>query len=224
MIGCERIGIINDMLGQYESALNWYQKSLALARTLAYRKQELTVLINMGESYRLQGKYLLAEQNYRQALALAQEFDHQDVQSTAIQNLGLVALARGDFHEAVVQLGQALVMHRAQGRQNPEAEVLCDLGRARAGLGDFQVAMELYRASLQLCHKLPYPDYTWRTCFAMARCQQAMGETAAARASIQSAITIIEQLRAQLPANTNLALFMQDKAAVYQLMEELVGT
>ncbi|MEW6730108.1 MAG: protein kinase [Acidobacteriota bacterium] len=221
LIACERVGIINDIMGQCEAALGWYQQGLAIARALACRKQELTLLLNIGENYRLQGKFDQAEQNCRQALALAQELDNRDVQGTAIQNLGLVALDRNDYQEAAAQLGQALAMHRAQGRQNPEAEVLCDLGRARAGLGDYQDALDLYRASLTLCQRIPYPDYEWRAFYGIAKSQLELGESTAAIESLRAASSVIDHLRAQLPAGTDLNLFMRDKKPVYDLLATL---
>src|SRR5262249_36767556 len=138
-----------------------------------------------------------------------------------IQNLGLVALDRGDYQEAATMLGQSLVMHRTQGRQNTEAEVLCDLGRVRYCLDDYQDALDLYQTSLNICKKIPYPEYEWRSLFGIARCLLKMEEQPRAIETLRAAVAVIDQLRAQLPSNTELDLFMRDKLAVYDLLESL---
>ena len=141
-----------------------------------------------------------------------------------MQNLGLVAIGRGKFAEAIELLERSLELFRLQNRQNLEAEVYWALGRAKEGLGDRDAALLNYEKALSLCQKLSYLDFEWRALWGRGNILAATDRREEAREALTGAISVIEQLRKQLPEGANLKAFQDDKQPVYDLMAELQET
>lgn len=221
MLAWERLGIICGTLGEMDRAIYYFENGLELARTIGYRVQQSRLLANLGEVYRLTGDLNRAEDYYRQALSITRQMEQQDIESNCLQNLGHVAVARGDYREAIELLDEALEMLRRQNRRTYEPEVYCSLGAAYEGLADPERAIECYSRALDLSRELALAEFEWKALYGIALVMEKTGNIDAALKSVNEALEVIERMRSQLPAGSNLKSFEDEKEPVYELDRRL---
>ena len=84
------LGVANDVMGNYDSALVWYEKALELARRKNDIISEAAVLNNIGLSNYNKGEVSLATEKYIQALEILEKLDQPVRLASVLNNLGLV--------------------------------------------------------------------------------------------------------------------------------------
>lgn len=120
------IGLLAHQVGRHELAIEWIQRALRRGGP------HPVMLNNLGEAYRLAGKWEDAATCYLRALELTPELP------ALHNNLGLTRLAQGDFQSALLSFDEAI-------RLNPDyAKAHRNRGRALQELGRMTEAMACY--------------------------------------------------------------------------------
>lgn len=133
-----RLGDINYSRKIQQGCLSHFQE-------IGYENGLAWSLWEMGETYRVEGKYLEARQWYRQSRNLYQDrrdlfLDHR--------GKGDIALAEGDFEEAQEQFEECLVFAREGYRFWNVAYAMIGQGRAAVGLGEYESARRFFHSAL----------------------------------------------------------------------------
>ncbi|AFZ20937.1 CHAT domain-containing protein [Allocoleopsis franciscana] len=106
-----KIALTYTYLGEYELALESYQKALVADDELRFLEDEWVILINMGELYQKLGQYELALKSYQEALELAKT-PQADLDSSGNIGLEVRSLnAIGAIHYRLGQYELALDFH-----------------------------------------------------------------------------------------------------------------
>lgn len=106
-----KIAFTYTYLGEYELALESYQKALVADDELRFLEDEWVILINMGELYQKLGQYELALKSYQEALELAKtpQADLDSSRNTKLEVRSLNAI--GAIHYRLGQYELALDFH-----------------------------------------------------------------------------------------------------------------
>ena len=117
-----------DRPGDAASAVEHWNRALAIFRVLDDRAGQAQTLRNLAQSATLKGRYDVAERTGRQALELARGLDRPHVAALCLWELGVMYhKQRERWPEAVDVLSEALDLVRAHGLDYLESDVVAEL-------------------------------------------------------------------------------------------------
>ncbi|GIH16813.1 AfsR/SARP family transcriptional regulator [Rugosimonospora africana] len=137
-------------LGRYGSAIEHYERALALFRELGDQAGEARALNNLGAVLLQLGEYEPAALRLRDSLELFRRLGHVARQGTALTNLGVIEAALGRSERGAEYHREALALHRRTGNPTGEARALTDLGIVEQQLGEHEQAAADHRRALTL--------------------------------------------------------------------------
>ncbi|MFD9334240.1 tetratricopeptide repeat protein [Streptomyces sp. NPDC060028] len=124
--GYNNLGITYTSMRKYRDAVRWFNKSVALARSLNDRDAEARALINLSGALReLVGVEASMEPLER---AMSIRGAHGEGDGFGLTNMGISLRESGRFQEAERVLRQALKVHARNGARKAEASTLAQLG------------------------------------------------------------------------------------------------
>ncbi len=109
------MGTINDLLGEKQQALDYYNQALPLFRAVGDRGQEATTLNNIGAVYSSLGEKQQALDYLNQALPLLRAVGDRGGEANTLNNIGGVYDSLGEKQQALDYYNQALPLRRAVG-------------------------------------------------------------------------------------------------------------
>ena len=123
------LGHVQANYGKAREALDWYERSLEVARSHAPGgPHEATALDNMGSMHSGLGDPVLASECYRQSYAILDAAGDIKGRADVQLNIGVLKFEQGDFAAAVEDFEQCLATFRAVGDLPSEAMILNNLG------------------------------------------------------------------------------------------------
>ncbi len=134
----------------YESAVNYLEKALALQRQVGDRAGEAKTLNNIGYVYANLGEQRQALEYYEQALVLLRQAGDRAGEAMTLHNIGAAYADMGERHKALEYFEQALALMRQVGDRASEATTLNDIGRVYIALGEQRQALEYFEQALTL--------------------------------------------------------------------------
>ncbi|HEU5173797.1 MAG TPA: diguanylate cyclase, partial [Gemmatimonadaceae bacterium] len=96
----QNLGVIANIRGELEMALEYYEASLAEYRALGLTKYMCTVLNNLGLTYTRMSRWETAERAYDEAVQIAQVLGDLPTRVTIEVNRATLWIARGEFSRA----------------------------------------------------------------------------------------------------------------------------
>ncbi|WP_199333776.1 tetratricopeptide repeat protein [Oculatella sp. FACHB-28] len=148
------IGAVNDLLGNYPQALEYYEQSLALSQELGDRAGEAATLGNIGIVNDLLGNYPQALEYYEQSLAIKRELGDRAGEAITLNNIGSANRSLGNYPQALEYYEQSLAIKRELGDRAGEAATLGNIGIVNDLLGNYPQALEYYEQSLAIKREL----------------------------------------------------------------------
>jgi CHAT domain-containing protein len=138
------LGRISVQQDRFDEAIDRFQDSLPLARTLHARRAEETTLGNIGYSFFELGDFLNASANTMQAEALASSLGDTDHQSLWLMNLGELYLAQKNYDDAAAAYLHALYLVRSLNNNGDTVAGHClhDLAQVELGRHNLSKAEE----------------------------------------------------------------------------------
>jgi tetratricopeptide (TPR) repeat protein len=162
---------------QYPQAREYYEQALAIAKQTDNRTNQAQSLLNIGNTYGLQGYELLragSEQHAleafqqqlkfsQSALTIAQNLPDSQLKNDALLGIayaysaiGFAYDAQKQYSEAIAASGQAIDFARQAGEQELECQFLtaleyrhADLGNELVAAGEFQQALTVFQQGLK---------------------------------------------------------------------------
>ena len=135
-------------LGNYDEALENYQRSVDVQRTLPDRLGLANALKGLGNVHRARGDYGAALEQYFQSLRISEEI--KAPLGGTLANIGLVRAMQGDFVHALDYYNKALTDFKSAANKIDTARVLTLMGNAQYRQGQYDAALNSYRQSLTL--------------------------------------------------------------------------
>lgn len=126
-----------------KQAIHWYERALAVARSVGDRQREEEWLGNLGVAYRQIGELERSEAYCRRALEVSRQIDHRRGKvddkrqvGNRLHSLGNAYLELGQITRAVSCYGDALIVARGIADRRGEGKALAALGNALGILGE----------------------------------------------------------------------------------------
>ncbi|MEP6895954.1 MAG: tetratricopeptide repeat protein, partial [Chloroflexota bacterium] len=152
------IGWLLRKQGKYAEAEEWLVRARDIYRQLDDKAGVSHVLSNIGEIYRLQGKFEEARSLYDESLSLAEEIveprDRQAARAHALKGSGTVATWQGDYAAARELNQESLALRRELGDIPGVATLLNNLGIIARFQRDLSGARQMNEESLTLFREM----------------------------------------------------------------------
>ena len=221
-ITLNNIGNVYDSLGEKQQALDYYNQALPLRRAVGDRGGEATTLNNIGLVYDSLGEKQQALDYYNQALPLRRAVGDRGGEATTLNNIGLVYDSLGEKQQALDYYNQALPLRRAVGDRGGEATTLNNIGLVYDSLGEKQQALDYYNQALPLRRAVGDRGGEANTLFNFAYLKRNQGNLSEALTDIETAITIVEDLRTKIGSQELRQSFFATVQDYYQFYIDLL--
>ncbi len=99
--GLTSMGLSSWVKGDFEKAIEYYKKSLAIYQELGYKRGLSTNLNNLGLVYMDRGEYDMAMELFKKDLIMAEEIGAKRSISVAYNNMGDIHYYRGQYDKAI---------------------------------------------------------------------------------------------------------------------------
>ncbi|MBU2005450.1 MAG: CHAT domain-containing protein, partial [Gammaproteobacteria bacterium] len=99
-------------IGQYDTALDFLKKSLAIQQEIGDKSGEGTTLNNISQIYDARGDYDTALDFLKKSLAIRQEIGDKSGEGTTLNNISQIYDARGDYDTALDFLKKSLAIRQ----------------------------------------------------------------------------------------------------------------
>lgn len=147
------LGLQQAGAGQFEAAIQSWQKSLVIGREFGDRLSQAKTLVNLGSATAYLGRYSEAEQYYEQGLKLAVAIPDRPTQVLALAGLGNTCFSRGQYQRAIELQEQTLKLAEAVNDPENQVNALSGLGSVYDSLGLSQQAIPYYERALTIARK-----------------------------------------------------------------------
>jgi signal transduction histidine kinase len=122
-----RIGVVYDVSGNFDSALCFYKKSYVLNLELKNQKGQGSALSNIGLTYWNKGDYHNALNSFYSAIKPLEAIKHYHYLGNCYNNIGLVHNDLRNTPKARLNFELALKNYALAGREYEKANVLCNI-------------------------------------------------------------------------------------------------
>ena len=148
------LGIVYINIGQYEKAIDLYQKSLEIFRQIGALKEEGNLLILLGNAYGYLGQYQKSIDFYQRATVIVKQIGDLANEGATLMNLGIANYSLGKYQEAINFYQQSLAIYKQIGNRYGESVTLGNLGNVYNNLGQYQKAIDFHQQSLVIAKKI----------------------------------------------------------------------
>ncbi len=137
-------------IGQYDTALDFLQQSLAIQQQIGGKLGISTTLSNLSQIFKARGEYNTALSYLQQALAIQQEIDDKLGIGTTLNNISQIYSARGDYDTALNLLKQSLAIQQQIGDKRGEGITLNNISGVYRVRGDYDTTLDFLKQSLTI--------------------------------------------------------------------------
>jgi signal transduction histidine kinase len=149
-----RLGIVYDLTGKYEKALDHYKLSLEYSREINNKSSIASVLNNIGLIYWNVGDYDRALDHYFQSLKIFEEINNEKGISNTLNNIGLIYWDSGQLDNAIQFQEKALENRKRMNDTHGIGASLTNIALIYQDKKDYDKAIELFRQSIEHKEKI----------------------------------------------------------------------
>lgn len=180
--------------GQYQQAIETFQKALILVKETKERYGETIIYNKLGIIYQNLGDYPQSLKYFEQALPITKELGEQAGEASILNNIGSVYHLQSKYNLALDYYQKALLIRKKIADKAGESESLNNIANIYDKLGEYQKALEYYQQSLDLAKQTNDKIGTGITLDNIAMLYNSMGQYSQAIEYNQKALTILRQL------------------------------
>jgi tetratricopeptide (TPR) repeat protein len=140
--------------GDYEMALGYLEKSLAIQKEIGNRQSEGIALGNIGQIYEAFGDYKKALDAFEKALAILLEIGDRQSEGAILNNIGQILYLEGNHQTALEYFNTSLTLKQEIGDYNGESVTLSNIGQIYHTNGDYDTALIFFQRSLEISQKI----------------------------------------------------------------------
>jgi tetratricopeptide (TPR) repeat protein/DNA-binding CsgD family transcriptional regulator len=149
------LGSISRNKGDYEKAINYYNKSLKIAQKINDKSAEANVLNNIGIVRDNQGETIIALKYYKKSLKIRTELGEEtgNMVST-LDNIGTVYAGLGNYNQSILHLSKALKIAEKIDDKSDIAHIMLGIGSNYANFEEYNKAIDYYEKSMKIAKKI----------------------------------------------------------------------
>ncbi|MBI4488880.1 MAG: tetratricopeptide repeat protein [Deltaproteobacteria bacterium] len=151
-------GIIHQHRGDYDNALEWYQKSLALKERLGNLHGIATSYHQIGIIHQHRGDYDNALEWYQKSLALKERLGNLEGIAGSYHQIGMIHQDRGDYDNALEWSQKSLALMERLGNLHGIAAAYCHIGMIHAKKKEFKAAIHATHTAALILDRIGSPD------------------------------------------------------------------
>ncbi|HEX8455892.1 MAG TPA: tetratricopeptide repeat protein [Pyrinomonadaceae bacterium] len=148
------LGILIQSHGNYDKALEYYERSLKIAEELDDQSGIANLLNQFGIIHYKRGEYDKALEYYEQSLRIAEELDEQSGIATSLHQIGMIHQRRGNHAKALEYYERSLKIAEESDHHSGIAASLHQIGNIHQQRGEHDKALEHYERSLKIKEEL----------------------------------------------------------------------
>ncbi|HEX2489710.1 MAG TPA: CHAT domain-containing protein, partial [Blastocatellia bacterium] len=216
------IGHLYNTLGESRKALDFLTQALALARAAGDRSGETATLNNIGSAYRWLGEIQKAIEFYTQALAIHRAAGDRGGEAGLLGNIGGIYSSLGEKQKALDFYNQALTIRRAIGDRSRDASTLNNIALVYNALGENKRALDFYDQALPLARAVGDRQGEAAILNNIAHTKRDLGYFDESRSHVESALKIIEAIRAEVVSKDLRASYFATQQGAYEFYVDLL--
>jgi CHAT domain-containing protein/Flp pilus assembly protein TadD len=144
-------------LDQNDTALDYHQQALKIARELKDQKAEARILENIGRLFGFFRDQEKAFEYYTQALKIARDVSDQSREASVLASMGSTYEDISRYDKAIESYDQALKLARQTKDREEEGSILDHLGSIYGSLGQDDKAIEYFEQALRIARERDRP-------------------------------------------------------------------
>jgi CHAT domain-containing protein/uncharacterized protein HemY len=156
--GYANIGSAYDILGQYQKAIDFYERALDIAKDIGDRELESGCYVNIGRVYHSLGQYQKAMEYLEAALPILHEIGKREIEANCFGDIGMVYHSLGQYQKAIDFYERALDIAKDIGDRELESVRYVNIGMVCRRIGQYQKAIEYYEKALPILHEIGNRD------------------------------------------------------------------
>lgn len=184
-------------LGEYARALQYHQRCLKQFDEARFPRERAFILNNIANVHHALGDSLNAIALHEQSLALKRKLNDRWGEGTSLEALGACHVALGDLERAQAHFEAGLAIAKAIGDREGECIGHQHLGDLALQRGKPEEALHAYQAGLQMSQDLGRRYNDVALLYGKGRALRRLRDLAPARASLEQALGLTEELRAR---------------------------
>ncbi|XP_022789784.1 tetratricopeptide repeat protein 28-like isoform X2 [Stylophora pistillata] len=149
-----KLGIFYQGLGDFERAIQYYERHLKIAKELGDKTGEGNGYQNLGNAYFYLRDFETAIQYHECHLKTAKEVGDKAGEGNSYGNLGNAYHSQGDIERAIQYHARHLKIAKEVGDKAGEGAGYGNLGNAYFSLGDFEKAIEFHKRHLKIAKEV----------------------------------------------------------------------
>ena len=154
-----RIGEVYDLRGNYEKALDYFDRALAIREKIGDQAGLAGSLDTVGNVHFRRGNYEKALEHYRRALAIREKIGDQASIAGSLNHIGNVHGFRGEYEKAHECHVTALAIREKVGDQASIAGSLNNLGNDHLLRGDYDKALKYYWRAVPISERIGHLQF-----------------------------------------------------------------
>ncbi|TET90784.1 MAG: tetratricopeptide repeat protein [Methanomassiliicoccales archaeon] len=148
------IGIVCWDKGEYDEALEHYEKSLEIMSMMGDEEGVARSLNNMGNVYLHRGEYDKALEQFHKSLGIAEKSGDLGLIARFLGNIGALHHHKGEYDKALQHYKKSLGILEKIGDQQGIAYLLNNIGVIYEDRGEYDRALQHYKKSLGILEKI----------------------------------------------------------------------
>ncbi len=154
-----RIIVLNELAKNYlrinpEKSLALSNEAIELSTKNNFKRGVSLAYNNIGNVYRMQGKYKEALEYLKKALVIDHEMGYKNSEALSLNNIGSIYLVEGKFDESLEYYFKSLALRQEINDKNGIATTFNNIGLAYKNKGNYDKALEYYENSYQIFKEL----------------------------------------------------------------------
>jgi tetratricopeptide (TPR) repeat protein len=190
------LGVAYRDMGQYEPAIEDFQKSIAHRRAAGDRRGIATSLNNLATVLRRMGRYPEARRHLDEALKIARQMENEMLESQALLSLGNIEGDSGRLDRALEYHRRSLDIEWDRGEHTELAvrlNTIADILRRQGLYSDALVYLELAKGYLERSEDLKQKGFNLKV---LGRIEMARGNYASAQTALLESLRLFQEIGA----------------------------
>ena len=148
------LGIAYQALNEYQKALEYHQKHLAIAKELKDQRGMGNAYRGIGIACKSLGEYQKALEYHQKHLAIAKELKDQRGMGNAYRGIGIAHYSLGEYQKALEYHKKDLAIAEKLNDKEGMGNTYRGIGNVYQALGNYQKALEYHQKHLAIAKKL----------------------------------------------------------------------
>ncbi len=152
-----KIGDLYEYFGEYDKALDLYNRAYAIAQKNNDLKNSATALHQIGMIYQYKGDYDEALKQYQKSLEIKEKIGDIKGVSQSLHQVGIIYQYKGDYEKALKQYQKSLEICEKIGDSRGIAITLGQMGHLHFKKNEFAIALEFFIQAYLVFAKIGSP-------------------------------------------------------------------